>query len=63
MDTGELSMNPDEMLGVTLQWTTILWGGGGGGVEILVGASKHRNRDELQLDGSLGSSVVPFIYK
>ena len=63
MDTGELSMNPDEMLGVTLQWTTILWGGGGGGVEILVGASWHRNRDELQLDGSLGSSVVPFTYK
>lgn len=61
MDTGELSRNPDEMLGVTLQWTTILWGGGG--VEILVGASWHRNRDELQLDGSLGSSVVPFTYK
>lgn len=60
MDTGELSRNPDEMLGVTLQWTTILWGGG---VEILVGASWHRNRDELQLDGSLGSSVVPFTYK
>ena len=31
MDTGELSRNPDEMLGVTLQWTTILWGGGGEG--------------------------------
>ena len=62
MDTGELSRNPDEMLGVTLQWTTILWGGGGG-VVILVVASWHRNRDELQLDGSLGSSVVPFIYK
>ena len=62
MDTGKLSRNPDEMLGVTLQWTTILWGGGGG-VEILVGASWHRNRDELQLDGSLGSSVVPFTYK
>ena len=60
MDTGELSRNPDEMLGVTLQWTTILRGGG---VEILVGASWHRNRDELQLDGSLGSSVVPFTYK
>ena len=62
MDTGELSRNPDEMLGVTLQWTTILWGGKEG-VEILVGASWDRNRDELQLDGSLGSSVVPFTYK
>lgn len=61
MDTSELSRNPDEMLGVTLQWTTILWGGGR--VVILVVASWHRNRDELQLDGSLGSSVVPFIYK
>lgn len=37
--------------------------GGGGRVVILVVASWHRNRDELQLDGSLGSSVVPFIYK
>lgn len=36
---------------------------GGGGLVILFVASWHRNRDELQLDGSLGSSVVPFIYK
>lgn len=38
-------------------------GGGGGRLVILFVASWHRNRDELQLDGSLGSSVVPFTYK
>jgi len=40
------------MLGVTLRWTSSpSWGG----VEILLVASRYRNRDKLRPDGQLGS--------
>ena len=42
------------MLGVTLRWTNIP---PGGGIEILLVASCHRNRDKLRADELLGSYV------
>ena len=46
----------NSMLGVTLRWTSIPSGGGGGvEVQILLVASCHRNRYNLRPDGPLSS--------